>query len=123
MSVRQLANHLDVATQVIYDWQNGKNAVNTERAQQIAHLFELDIIEVRRNLGLWVPDEQPSSPAEQADPPPLALWDAAEEHLWRTPILSRSRRTQLIKVLRALNAVPEEEPEEEPEDREERKGA
>lgn len=57
MSVRQLAAEIDVATQVIYDWQNGKNAVSEDNAAKIAQAFEMDLIQVRRNLGLWVPDD------------------------------------------------------------------
>lgn len=60
ISVREFAAHMKVTTQVAYDWQNGKVSFNDERAQQIADLFNMDIIKVRRGLRLWVPPE-PSS--------------------------------------------------------------
>lgn len=67
LTVRELATQLDVTTQMVYDWQNGKNSVSDDRADQIAELFGLDIITVRRGLGLWVPDsdEQLAQPVDR----------------------------------------------------------
>lgn len=55
MSVRELAASIDVATQAVYNWESGKNGVDDERAEQIATLLGTDLIDTRRNLGLWVP--------------------------------------------------------------------
>lgn len=65
MSVRQLAGKLDVATQVVYDWQNGKNAVSDENAARLAELWGMSEVAVRRNLGLWVPGDTPEPDADE----------------------------------------------------------
>lgn len=68
MSVREFAANLGVATQMVYDWQNGKNAVGDERAKQIADVLRMDLIDVRRGLGLWVPlkeDQTSERPSEE----------------------------------------------------------
>jgi transcriptional regulator with XRE-family HTH domain len=65
ISVRDMAHRLDVTTQVLYDWQNGRNAISDERAEQIAEVLGMNIIDVRRGLGLWVPpNEEQDEPAE-----------------------------------------------------------
>lgn len=56
LTVRQLAGRLDVATQVIYDWQNGKNRVSDDNAARLAEILGLPELEARRHLGLWVPE-------------------------------------------------------------------
>jgi transcriptional regulator with XRE-family HTH domain len=57
LSVREFAAEMDVATQVIYEWQNGKSAVSEQRVEQLAEVLGVSIIEARRNLGYWVPEE------------------------------------------------------------------
>lgn len=56
LSVRELANALGTSTQTVYNWETGKNAVSDESAERIAELLGRGILEVRRHLGLWVPD-------------------------------------------------------------------
>jgi transcriptional regulator with XRE-family HTH domain len=67
--LRQQRERLGIATQAELDRRLGWNKgtvnnyetrdvmVSDERAEQLAELFGLDIITVRRNLGLWVPGE------------------------------------------------------------------
>lgn len=57
MSARQLATALDIAPQSVNNWETGKNAVSDEGAARIADVFDMDEIDVRRGLGLWVPEE------------------------------------------------------------------
>jgi transcriptional regulator with XRE-family HTH domain len=67
--LRQQRERLGIATQAELDRRLGWNKgtvnnyetrdvmVSDDRAEQLAELFGLDIITVRRNLGLWVPDD------------------------------------------------------------------
>lgn len=40
----------------ISNYERGVNAVTDERAEQIAAALGMSVMEVRRNLGLWVPE-------------------------------------------------------------------
>lgn len=62
MSVRQLADALDVATQTVYNWQSGKSVINEDRVPQLAAALDLSVVETRRGLGFWV-NEQGEAPA------------------------------------------------------------
>jgi len=57
MNVRQLADALEVTTQTVYGWQNGRTVVNEERIPRIAEVLGVSEIEARRGLGYWVPVE------------------------------------------------------------------
>lgn len=86
MTVRQLAAALDVATQVVYGWQNGKNAVSDANAAHLAELWGLPELEVRRNLGLWVPDEANQrtdgpAPQKRSDAELLGIIDRLQEEI------------------------------------------
>lgn len=62
LSARDLAEKLSVYPQSVYNWEAGKFAVDDDRAEQLAVVFGMDIIEVRRNLGLWVPEPSTAPP-------------------------------------------------------------
>lgn len=89
MSVRELATKLDVATQVIYDWQNGKNAVSDKRAEEIARVFRMNIIDVRRELGLWVPPEHREDTDRDEDIENLSVSELARRIKEMTDQLAR----------------------------------
>lgn len=57
VSVRQLADAMDVATQTVYNWQSDKTVINEERVPRLAAALSVSEIEARRALGFWVPDE------------------------------------------------------------------
>lgn len=57
----KLARALGVDPSRISNYERGMSAVPDERAAQIADLFGMDEIEVRRGLGLWVPDDAKES--------------------------------------------------------------
>lgn len=64
-----LAQRIGVTPGVISRYETGASRVPDERAEQIAEALDLDIITVRRNLGLWVPPEQATdSPPAGEDP-------------------------------------------------------
>lgn len=62
------ARDLGVDPSLISRYELGATEVSTERAQQIAQLFELDELYVRQNLRLWVPKGNASVPSELDDP-------------------------------------------------------
>jgi transcriptional regulator with XRE-family HTH domain len=61
----EFARALEVDPSRVSAYENDRSLVPDDRAEQIAELFEMDIIEVRRNLGLWVP---PSDSKEASTP-------------------------------------------------------
>lgn len=64
-----LARRMDVSVSLISRYETGMSAVSDERAEQIAEALEMDLIEVRRGLGLWVPREVGGgASAEEAEP-------------------------------------------------------
>lgn len=69
MSVRGLARELDVAAQSVHNWETGKMGVSDERAAQMADVFGMPEIEVRRGLGLWVPEDSGEAEPEPSDAP------------------------------------------------------
>lgn len=60
-------------------------AVPDERAAQIADLFDMDEIEVRRGLGLWVPEEHRGQDAEldEQQQRRLERLEEARQAIWR----------------------------------------
>lgn len=65
--------------QSVYSWEAGKTGLSDERAKQLADLFGMPEIEVRRNLGLWVPE--PDADSESATSSPTAAQIAELEAL------------------------------------------
>lgn len=55
LTVRRVANTLDVSTATVYDWDTGKIRPRDKHAARLAELLDMDEFEVRRALGLWVP--------------------------------------------------------------------
>lgn len=49
--------------QTVSSYERGVNAVDDERAETIAGAFGMDVVEVRRGLGLWVPEDQTTAAA------------------------------------------------------------
>jgi transcriptional regulator with XRE-family HTH domain len=56
-----LARLMGVSDSLISRIETGATAATNERAEQIAEALGMDEIEVRRNLGLWVPKKARSS--------------------------------------------------------------
>lgn len=53
---KELARHMDITTAQVSNYELGKHEFNDARAEQIARALGLDIVDVRRGLGLWVPE-------------------------------------------------------------------
>lgn len=57
------ARALRVDQSLVSRYERGLSAVGDERAEQIARLLRMDIVDVRGGLGLWVPPEPTARPA------------------------------------------------------------
>lgn len=80
ISVRKIAARFDVSTQAVNGWESGRyNFATDTRAEVLAELFGMDEIEVRRNLGLWVP--KTTSASSQPTPDPDVATMTAEQML------------------------------------------
>jgi transcriptional regulator with XRE-family HTH domain len=60
------ARDLQVDQSLISRYERGISAVGDERAEQIAQVLRMDIVDVRRGLGLWIPRESASRAAHPA---------------------------------------------------------
>jgi transcriptional regulator with XRE-family HTH domain len=60
------ARALQVDQSLISRYERGISAVGDERAEQIAQVLRMDIVDARRGLGLWVPRESGSRAAHPA---------------------------------------------------------
>jgi transcriptional regulator with XRE-family HTH domain len=85
-SAAELGRAIGTTKEVIWSYEKGRASVPDERAAQIAEALGMDLIEVRRNLGLWVPVEGKASadPGEltaTARPEGVSVWDAIRDEL------------------------------------------
>lgn len=97
VSVRQVAEALDVTTKTVYYWRGGKTEINEERLPQLAEVLGISEIEARRGLGFWVP-EVSSDDAQPVDDNPYT--DPAEREIWKLTELPESERLLYIQLLR-----------------------
>ena len=56
MTTGALATAAGVHQTSISSYENGKNAVPEERVEALARALRMDVIDVRRGLEMWVPD-------------------------------------------------------------------
>lgn len=70
----EFARALGVNPSLVSHWERGVNRVTDEQAKQIADLLGLGEIEVRRNLTLWVPEQEGKGVPER--PPEAELFAA-----------------------------------------------
>jgi len=57
ISVRQIADALEVTPKTVYDWRDERTVINEERVPRLAEILGVSEVEARRGLGFWVPDE------------------------------------------------------------------
>lgn len=75
-SAGELARALEVDPSVVSRYERGLGGVPDDRAEQIAKVLRLPVIEVRRGLGLWVPDDAAETDRE---PEELTAADVARQ--------------------------------------------
>lgn len=97
-----LARRIGVSDSLISRIETGATSATDERAEQIADALDMNVIEVRRNLGLWVPDER--SPMDQAE----AMMDENERLV--AELLERVRRLNRRKQEALLNMLEDDPP-------------
>ncbi|MBD2900772.1 hypothetical protein amrb99_97810 [Actinomadura sp. RB99] len=108
LEVREVAIALGVATQTVYGWETGKHRWSDERAEQLAKILKLDILEVRAGLGLWVPPTyEPPGPMDRAEEMLDALEADIAEIRERLEGMDEDRRQAVKEVARALAPDPE----------------
>lgn len=66
-SQSELARRLGWDKAIVNNYETRGTRVPDDRAEQLAEFFGMDIIEVRRGLGLWVPPEAAADTAEPED--------------------------------------------------------
>lgn len=76
--------------------------VPDDRAEELAEFFGIDIITVRRNLGLWVPD----SPMDRAEMVMDQNERLAAELVERVRRLNRRQREAVEQLVRVLEDSP-----------------
>lgn len=53
---RHLASLIGITPIQVSNYERGRDGISDDRAERIARAFGMDVIDVRANLGLWVPD-------------------------------------------------------------------
>jgi transcriptional regulator with XRE-family HTH domain len=62
---------LGISKELVSNYETGRSSVPDDKAERIAEVLDMDIIEARRNLGLWVPPQASDELAEPEDDPEL----------------------------------------------------
>lgn len=99
---------MGVSDSLVSRIETGMTAVTDERAEQIAAALDMDILTVRRNLGLWVPDEPPR-PRSTMDEVERTL-DESEEivrQLRSLPPRDRDTVAAIVETLRKRAETPD----------------
>jgi transcriptional regulator with XRE-family HTH domain len=94
MTARELASLLGVAPQVVSNWETAKSVVSDDMADELARVFDLSVLVVRRGLSLWVPEEGGGLRAP-----------SVEELIEEDPLLTAQDKNDLVVYLRTLRAV------------------
>jgi transcriptional regulator with XRE-family HTH domain len=89
-----LARRMGVSDSLISRYETGVSAVSDDRAEQIAEALGMDLIEVRRGLGLWVPEERPLDEIMDSANAVQDELDRRFEEMKRDP--KKRRRLELI---------------------------
>lgn len=92
LTAKELARRVDVAPQLVSNWETGRTAVSDEMAHRLAHTLALPVLTVRRGLRMWVPDE-PSQPL------------SVDELIEQDPLLTRRDKDDLLSYLRIVRTV------------------
>lgn len=83
-TAKSFAAALGVDPSQISNYERGVNAIDDERAAQIAAVLRMDEIEVRRSVGLWVPGDGVPTPQDLSSVPDtdLIAWAAEIARRW-----------------------------------------
>lgn len=105
---------MGVTASVISRYETGASRISDERAEQIAGALNMNIIDVRRGLGLWVPREadRPRTTADEVRDSVLAPETkeallSIEENLRRWKVMRDERRIR--RAQRLLEVVEDDQ--------------
>lgn len=76
----ELGRAIGASKEVIWSYESGRSAVPDDRAERIAEALGMDIITVRRNLGLWVPPDA-GAPESASEPDEIEIPSDREEQI------------------------------------------
>lgn len=62
ITVRQMADALEVTQKTIYDWRDERTAISEARIPRLASVLGISEMEARRGLGYWVPEDDTTPP-------------------------------------------------------------
>ena len=103
-TLSQFARALGIDQSQVSRYELGTSAVSDERAEQVAKVLKMDIITVRRRLGLWVPEAR--SAMDRAE----AIMDENERLV--AELLARIRRMNRRKQEALLGVLEDDPPDE-----------
>lgn len=98
----ELARRLGWDKTMVNNYETRGVTVPDDRAEELAEFFGIDIITVRRNLGLWVPD----SPMDRAEMVMDQNERLAAELVERVRRLNRRQREAVEQLVRVLEDSP-----------------
>lgn len=98
----ELARRLGWDKTMVNNYETRGVTVPDDRAEELAEFFGIDIITVRRNLGLWVPD----SPMDRAEMVMDQNERLAAELVKRVRRLNRRQREAVEQLVRVLEDSP-----------------
>ncbi|GAA2298564.1 hypothetical protein GCM10010402_66490 [Actinomadura luteofluorescens] len=107
-SQAELARRLGWDRSLVSNYEIGKTEMPDDRAEQLAEFLGLDIITVRRGLGLWVPRSDPrrSPDMDEAE----AMLDENERLAAEIRSLAERDRAAVTAVIEALKQNSESGP-------------
>lgn len=102
-TVGSFARALGIDPSRVSSYETGRATVPDSRAEQIADVLQLDLITVRRHLGLWVPEDAPQQApwAVELEEVRRLLHDLAE----RDPTRVRMARRLLEALLEEIEST------------------
>ncbi len=102
VSSRRMAEAMEITTAMLSAYELGRHGFSDERAEQIARTLRMDLVAVRRGLGLWVPERDapplPDDPDERLE----VLLDQAAGILREGGVLGRKEVESAVDYLRFL---------------------
>jgi transcriptional regulator with XRE-family HTH domain len=107
-SQSELARRLGWDKTAVNNYETRGVTVPDDRAEQLAEFFDLDILTVRRNLGLWAPKESAMDRAERIMDENERLAAELVERVKRLKRLQREAVDQVVRAFEAEQAPPRE---------------
>lgn len=117
-----LARRIGVSDSLISRYETGISGVPDDKAEKIAEVLGMDIIEVRRGLGLWTPPTEPEPSDDEgrvytieeiqamSRPEQLALLEAQLEVKRRAQRQIDADLEAIIRIMRETTPVDDDAP-------------